>query len=243
MTTPSAPGPDLRHHAPGTHSPPQVREHVAVVPGLAVRRYFTGPAAALAAAGVAVQVLPPIAAPEVPPGSLAAVATALAPDLRHQRAPVTLVGHSFGCQVALHLAAQLPDVVTRLVLIGPTVDPAQRRLPVLLAAWLRDMPRESRRLGLEQLPDWWRAGARRIAAGIQAALEDRPEDVAAHLQVAATVVRGQADPICRHAWAAELAALLSARLLVVPQAGRAWPYSRPETFVEVLHLAGVRGQS
>ncbi|MFZ5872701.1 MAG: alpha/beta fold hydrolase, partial [Actinomycetota bacterium] len=78
---------------------------------------------------------------------------------------------------------------------------------------------------------------------IQAALADRPEDVAVHLRVPATVVRGQADPICRHAWAAELAARLSARLLVVPQAGHAWPYSRPETFVEVLHLAGVRGQS
>ena len=33
-----------------------------------------------------------------------------------------LVGHSFGCQVALHLAAARPEFASRLVLIGPTAE-------------------------------------------------------------------------------------------------------------------------
>lgn len=35
--------------------------------------------------------------------------------------PVLVVGHSFGCAVALHLAAQCPDLVSGLVLLDPAV--------------------------------------------------------------------------------------------------------------------------
>lgn len=35
--------------------------------------------------------------------------------------PVVVVGHSFGCAVALHLAAQCPDLVSGLVLLDPAV--------------------------------------------------------------------------------------------------------------------------
>ena len=35
--------------------------------------------------------------------------------------PVAVVGHSFGCAVALHLAAQCPDLVSGLVLLDPAV--------------------------------------------------------------------------------------------------------------------------
>jgi pimeloyl-ACP methyl ester carboxylesterase len=37
-----------------------------------------------------------------------------------------VVGHSLGCQVALHLAASRPELASRLVLIGPTADRSTR---------------------------------------------------------------------------------------------------------------------
>ncbi len=45
--------------------------------------------------------------------------------------PVLVVGHSFGCAVALHLAAQCPDLVSALVLLDPAV--------ALDGQWMREI--------------------------------------------------------------------------------------------------------
>lgn len=45
--------------------------------------------------------------------------------------PVLVVGHSFGCAVALHLAAQCPDLVSGLVLLDPAV--------ALDGQWMREV--------------------------------------------------------------------------------------------------------
>ena len=45
--------------------------------------------------------------------------------------PVVVVGHSFGCAVALHLAAQCPDLVSGLVLLDPAA--------ALDGAWCREI--------------------------------------------------------------------------------------------------------
>ena len=45
--------------------------------------------------------------------------------------PVVVVGHSFGCAVALHLAAQCPDLVSGLVLLDPAV--------ALDGQWMREI--------------------------------------------------------------------------------------------------------
>lgn len=42
---------------------------------------------------------------------------------------VCLIAHSMGCQVAVELAAHNPELVDRLVLIGPTIDREARNLP------------------------------------------------------------------------------------------------------------------
>lgn len=45
--------------------------------------------------------------------------------------PVVVVGHSFGCAVALHLAAQCPDLVSGLLLLDPAV--------ALDGQWMREI--------------------------------------------------------------------------------------------------------
>lgn len=56
------------------------------------------------------------------PWSIDANVTALAGLIENEAdGPVLVVGHSFGCAVALHLAAQCPDLVSGLVLLDPAV--------------------------------------------------------------------------------------------------------------------------
>jgi lipase len=50
--------------------------------------------------------------------------------------PVLVVGHSFGCAVALHLAAACPDLVSGLVLLDPAVGLDGRRMRAIAEAML-----------------------------------------------------------------------------------------------------------
>jgi pimeloyl-ACP methyl ester carboxylesterase len=52
------------------------------------------------------------------------------------REPVIVVGHSMGAQIGIEIAVRQPDVVDRLVLIGPSGDPAARTAPAQLARLL-----------------------------------------------------------------------------------------------------------
>ena len=66
------------------------------------------------------------------PWSIDANVTALAGLIEnHSDGPVVVVGHSFGCAVALHLAAQCPDLVSGLVLLDPAV--------ALDGQWMREV--------------------------------------------------------------------------------------------------------
>ncbi len=66
------------------------------------------------------------------PWSIDANVTALAGLIEDEAdGPVTVVGHSFGCAVALHLAAQCPDLVSGLVLLDPAV--------ALDGRWMREV--------------------------------------------------------------------------------------------------------
>lgn len=66
------------------------------------------------------------------PWSIDANVTALAGLIESEAdGPVLVVGHSFGCAVALHLAAQCPDLVSGLVLLDPAV--------ALDGQWMREV--------------------------------------------------------------------------------------------------------
>ncbi|MCW1958816.1 MAG: alpha/beta hydrolase [Mycobacterium sp.] len=66
------------------------------------------------------------------PWSIDANVTALAGLIEDKAdGPVVVVGHSFGCAVALHLAAQCPDLVSGIVLLDPAV--------ALDGEWMREV--------------------------------------------------------------------------------------------------------
>ena len=127
--------------------------------------------------------------------------------LLHRRGQdaVAIVANSFGCQVALMLAQRRPELVGRLALVGPTVDPRYRSWTVHAVRLALDSLREPPALWRILFADYARMGFRRLAATAQAALEDRPEDIVASIRRPVLVVRGERDAICTLEWAAECA--------------------------------------
>lgn len=77
--------------------------------------------------------------------------------------PVELAGHSSGTQVAARAAAQAGrQLIERLVLASPTVDPVARSAPRLLLHWRLDGRREPPGLTESHKPESARAGVRGI---------------------------------------------------------------------------------
>ena len=141
-------------------------------------------------------------------------------------APVLLVGHSTGAQLALRAAAVAPERVAGLVLIGVTFDPPVRerwpRLVPRLRTYLHERPREL----VVTVPDFVRGGPR-VAHYLASALRDRPEDHVGHVQCPVLVLRGRRDTLSPLPWARRLAAACAdGRALTLPGSHNV-PYTHP----------------
>jgi pimeloyl-ACP methyl ester carboxylesterase len=104
--------------------------------------------------------------------------------------PAVVIGHSMGAQIALEVAVRHPRVAERIVLVGPTVDPAARSAPRQLWRLLRDIAIESPRVIARGAREYVRAGPH-LRAKFRAMLVHRPEDVLARAGVPALVLRGE----------------------------------------------------
>jgi pimeloyl-ACP methyl ester carboxylesterase len=71
----------------------------------------------------------------------------------------TWIGHSFGCNAAVHLARTRPDIVSRVICIGPVWSP--RAPSRLLGALLLDVFRERLALAPGVIRAYWRCGLAR----------------------------------------------------------------------------------
>ena len=115
-----------------------------------------------------------------------------------------LIGHSMGAQIATELAAQRPDLVAALVLVGPVTD--SRRSSVLAQAidLCRDTLKEPVAANLLVFGDYARCGpwwyAQELASMLAYPTADRIVRVAAPV----LVLRGANDPVSRRAWCAGL---------------------------------------
>jgi pimeloyl-ACP methyl ester carboxylesterase len=117
-------------------------------------------------------------------------------------APVVLLGHSTGAQLALLAARARPERVSRLVLAGATFPPQARRALPLLRRVLRTLPHER----LAELPavlPYYGRGRGRLLELLRSGLADAPSTDGL---AAPVVLRGARDHLCPPAWAAHLAA-------------------------------------
>jgi pimeloyl-ACP methyl ester carboxylesterase len=139
--------------------------------------------------------------------------------LDNDLSPAILIGVSFGCQVAVDLAARHPAVVDRLVLVGPAFDPEARTPARLAMRWARNAPRSSPRLAPVVVHDLIDAGPWRSVRTLRKALQDPTEEKLGQIEAPTLVVRPERDHLVPAAWTKRVAKLIpDAELGVLPKA-------------------------
>ena len=141
-----------------------------------------------------------------------------------------VVADSLGCQIAVDLAVRYPSLTGPLILLGPTGDPAVRSVPHYIWRLLQDIPREPARLVIHQIPDYFRAGPRRIARTASQMLHDPFIARARTVCQPVLVVRGERDPIAPQPWIKRLSELVPhGQHLTIPGVAHVVHYSAPDT--------------
>jgi pimeloyl-ACP methyl ester carboxylesterase len=146
---------------------------------------------------------------------------------------VHLLGNSFGCQVIAELAARRPELVDRLVLQGPTVDPGAHGIRQLWR-WLVNTRREGSTQPRETFGQWGQAGPQVFWGTLRHMNEHRIEKTLPRVAAPTLVVRGSRDPIVPQPWADEAARLLpEGRLETIEGETHTIVLSAPEKLVDV----------
>jgi pimeloyl-ACP methyl ester carboxylesterase len=131
-----------------------------------------------------------------------------------------LVGHSTGAQVVAETAARHPELVDRLVLIAPTVNPRERTLGKQTMRFLQDIALVHPKALGYGIALYAKAGPRWYAANLRPMLEHRIELILPEIAAPTLVIRGEHDRIVPRDWAEEVARLVpDGRYAEVPGRG------------------------
>lgn len=131
-----------------------------------------------------------------------------------------LVGHSMGSQVAVEAAARHPDLFDSLVLIGPTVNPDERRVSTQALRLVQDLWGAQRRVFGIGLIYYLKAGPRWYFKTLGTMMSHEVEKTMPRVRAKTLVVRGGDDRLCPRSWVDRIvAAIPGARLVEVPGTG------------------------
>jgi pimeloyl-ACP methyl ester carboxylesterase len=168
--------------------------------------------------------------PRSPP-DLAQLLLAHLDGLGHDR--VVLLGHSASCQIVVHAAAQVPNRVEALVLVGPTTDPRARTWPRLMSRWLRTAAWEQPKQIPLLLRDYRQTGIRAMTRGMNAARKDRIDHVLPAVDTPVLIMRGPHDHISPRRWTRELVtASPQGQTETLPAGAHMVPFTHPDALAE-----------
>lgn len=132
----------------------------------------------------------------------------------------TLVGHSTGAQVVAETAAQRPSAVSRLVLIGPTVDPRERSVPKQAGRFAQDLARTNPKVLAIGLHSYVEGGMGWYVRNLRPMVEHRIELALPAIEAPTLVIRAEHDRIVPRDWGFEVARLVpGGRYVEVPGRG------------------------
>lgn len=211
------------------------------VPGLGLGVQSWGPAlSALGATEATVLLLPGYGQPTARGTALSPLE--LAEDVCERLTePTTLLGHSSSCQIVAHAARLCPELVRKLVLIGPTTDVDMRSWRALAVGWLRNAGHEDPRQVGPLIRQYRRTGLRSMLTTMDLARTDHIHVALSQVLCPVIVVRGAHDRIARSQWVRSLAATApDGRVVEVPAGAHMVLQTHPRLLAERLALAVAR---
>ena len=148
---------------------------------------------------------------------------------------VCLLGHSLGSEVVVDLAARHPELAEKVIIVGPTVDPALRSYRRQIPRWPIALAREPLGLLPILMGDYLAAGPKRVFGTLSTMFHDRVELKLPDVTAPTLVVRGSGDVLVPQSWVERMTALLpNGRLVVVDGAAHALNYGAPDVLANVV---------
>ena len=146
-----------------------------------------------------------------------------------------VIAHSTGCQFAVELAAREPGLVERLVLMGPTGNPENRRSLMQVWRWVLDCFQEPLGIWVSYIGGFLTLRPRRSVGILRHSMRHGLAEKLPLVSVPTLVVRGSRDPISSPRWAEKMVSLLpNGRLATVHNAPHDINYATPEKLTNVL---------
>jgi len=146
-----------------------------------------------------------------------------------------VIGNSLGCQYLVDLAVRYPTLLSRAVLVGPSVDRFARRIDLQLLRLAEALWWESFSAKLIVAVDFFRAGPVRVMRTVFHGLHDRIEEKAPYVSTPVLVVRGTRDYLAQQRWVEELAACFpQGRLITIPDVPHMLNYSAPQELLDAI---------
>ncbi len=130
-----------------------------------------------------------------------------------------VLANSYGCEVAVHLTANYPELVDKLVLIGPTCD---RSCTQLFWQFLRlccDGFYEHPSMLLVLLKDLWEMGIRRAIRTSEIMVKYNTLEQVPKIQCKTLILRGSKDPIVPEDWTHRVVRAFNADVTYIPVIG------------------------
>jgi len=139
-----------------------------------------------------------------------------------------LVGHSMGTQIVTDLAARRPDLST-LVLIGPVINPAERRVVTQALRFARAAWHEPGRVKFLAVSAYVLCGVRWFSRILPKMMTYPIEDHLPDVRADTLVIRGEFDAVAPRDWVRRVGELLpSSRLWEMPGAAHSVMHAHAE---------------
>jgi pimeloyl-ACP methyl ester carboxylesterase len=144
-----------------------------------------------------------------------------------------LVGHSMGTQVVVDLAARRPDLST-VVLIGPVINPAERRVGLQALRFLQSSIREPRSVVVLAISAYLFCGVKWFSRVLPVMMRFPMERALPHVTAHTLVIRGEFDAVCPKGWMERVGALLpSSRLREISDSAHSVMYAHASEVAEL----------
>lgn len=152
--------------------------------------------------------------------SVTSQAAVLAEFLRSQGiGKAYVVANSYGCEVAVELAAYHPELVERLVLIGPTCDRSRPNLALQFMRLCADGLYEHPTMFLVLMKDLCEMSLRRAIETSQIMINYRTLDVVPKINCKTLIVRGSKDAIAPEEWTHKVVRAFRPQVKYIPVIG------------------------